>query len=995
MEYKADGTGTRYAAGEVVKAANVLPSNMTLYAEWDYDAEPTVTAEDHNTFTASAPLASKYLISKTQTTKPDSSTTGWSTTTTQDSSISTKETYYVWVQDADGKISSKYATITNYEITLMPGTGTTLSVKADNATTGTTIVSGNYVLDTTSVYPTGALDTGYNGLVIKKGTSTITNGSEQVISSDTVFITSASNNMLTFNDQTLDSGIYGTSYSSNEFVGATNGTGSYSYSLAGVYPTGTTISGRIISMPANTPAGTYEIEVIATDNNSGATATATMTITINKKALTIKANDQTIIYGNSVTSDPLYCTVTDGALVSNDQITGITLTPSTSDITESGLITPSAAVIKDLSNNPVTSNYEITYDDGLLKIRNASINFNSTGGTPVGGYFYTRKGVSGISNDGLYATTYTSAPPIPTKLGFTLKGWYTAETGGTKIKNSDFSFTGTAVTGYVTSNAWDVTEDKTIYAQWEADSLNFDNQTLNSVTYGTDYTSNSFEGASNGTGSYSYSLRSGYPENTTIDSTNRTISMPANTPAGTYNIIVAATDTVSGAITPATMTIVVNPKPVSVAWDVVTWIYDGNVHSTTATIDTGITGEYMSLDLDGLNSITNVGTSELTASCLVATSSCSNYTLSGTTNTLEVVPRTLTVTAANKSRYYSDANPELTYTYSNQATGETPGFTGTLSTNATTSSNIGSYTISKNTLALANGSGGFLASNYTMSFTGATLTVTRKPIATTGTCTYPVYDGSPKTLASGASHATYSANNTQTNVGASNYVITVTPAANYAFTDGSYSAKTVSCNIQKAALPAPSVSATLNNSSGSSRIIADSTKAQKIRYRIRITTNSGTTTYTDFATYNGTDYTYNISFLLASNYKNRNIYVEAQALNSTNINYNAESAVGTSSVINVVQIIVEDPLNNVPDEEYPTYLTGNAYKFVGTSATITARCRAKCNYFAKWKKKQSLTDNTWYDFSTCPVSSQNISNSCTFTVQNMEYNLGAFCSGCD
>ena len=45
-----------------------------------------------------------------------------------------------------------------------------------------------------------------------------------------------------------------------------------------------------------------------------------------------------------------------------------------------------------------------------------------------------------------------------------------------------------------------------------------------------------------------------------------------------------------------------------------TWTYDGNAHSTTATAATSVAGESMTLSISN-NSITNVGTQAVTASC--------------------------------------------------------------------------------------------------------------------------------------------------------------------------------------------------------------------------------------------------------------------------------------------------------------------------------------------------------------------------------------------
>ena len=88
----------------------------------------------------------------------------------------------------------------------------------------------------------------------------------------------------------------------------------------------------------------------------------------------------------------------------------------------------------------------------------------------------------------------------------------------------------------------------------------------------------------------------------------------------------------------------------------------------------------------------------------------------------------MTVTADNKSKDYGEANPSLTKSYSGNVSGETPAFTGLLTTSATTNSDAGTYDITKGTLALANNDP-FLASNYTMSFTKGTLTINKLDLA--------------------------------------------------------------------------------------------------------------------------------------------------------------------------------------------------------------------------------------------------------------------------
>jgi hypothetical protein len=96
--------------------------------------------------------------------------------------------------------------------------------------------------------------------------------------------------------------------------------------------------------------------------------------------------------------------------------------------------------------------------------------------------------------------------------------------------------------------------------------------------------------------------------------------------------------------------------------------------------------------------------------------------------TIEIAPATLTITADANTRTYGEANPALTYTVGSLVNGDTAEtvLTGALATTATASSPPGSYDITQGSLA-AN-------ANYTIRFTGATLTV-----AAAADNTYDIY----------------------------------------------------------------------------------------------------------------------------------------------------------------------------------------------------------------------------------------------------------------
>lgn len=95
-------------------------------------------------------------------------------------------------------------------------------------------------------------------------------------------------------------------------------------------------------------------------------ARAELDVTVGKRNVTITAKDQTIAYGSSISNTE----ITASGLVEGHSVSA-TLTPSTSDVTANGTITPGAAVITADGVN-VTANYNITYVTGKLVIQAAT-----------------------------------------------------------------------------------------------------------------------------------------------------------------------------------------------------------------------------------------------------------------------------------------------------------------------------------------------------------------------------------------------------------------------------------------------------------------------------------------------------------------------------------------------------------------------------------------------------------------------------------------------
>ena len=132
---------------------------------------------------------------------------------------------------------------------------------------------------------------------------------------------------------------------------------------------------------------------------------------------------------------------------------------------------------------------------------------------------------------------------------------------------------------------------------------------------------------------------------------------------------------------------------------------------------------------------TNVGTY-----IIISSLSNSNYDITYTNGTLTITPKAITVVANDVSKTYGDNNPNLTYSLDNNSSlvGEdslSSLISGSLNTNATTNSNVGSYTVSTSNLS-------DISSNYDITFNDGTLTITPKAITIYYEGIDKEYDGS-------------------------------------------------------------------------------------------------------------------------------------------------------------------------------------------------------------------------------------------------------------
>jgi murein DD-endopeptidase MepM/ murein hydrolase activator NlpD/lipopolysaccharide export system protein LptA len=199
------------------------------------------------------------------------------------------------------------------------------------------------------------------------------------------------------------------------------------------------------------------------------------------------------------------------------------------------------------------------------------------------------------------------------------------------------------------------------------------------------------------------------------DTLTGTLTRAVGENVGTYPIgkgTLTAGNNYNLTFVPANLTI--SAKPITVTADAKSKVYGATDPVLTYTFTPSLvrtdtfTGS-LSRDLGE-----NVGAYAITQGSLALSN---NYTLTFVGANLTITKKIITVTANAQSKVYGSTDPALTYTFTPElASGDT--FTGTLSRDS--GENVGAYAITQGTLALS--------SNYTLTFVGASLTITKKTI---------------------------------------------------------------------------------------------------------------------------------------------------------------------------------------------------------------------------------------------------------------------------
>jgi RHS repeat-associated protein len=223
------------------------------------------------------------------------------------------------------------------------------------------------------------------------------------------------------------------------------------------------------------------------------------------------------------------------------------------------------------------------------------------------------------------------------------------------------------------------------------------------ITYGTALSSTQLDATANVPGSFVYNPASG----TVLGAGSQTLSTTF-TPTDTTDYT-TATASVTLNVTKATPTITW-PPPAAIT-------YGTGLSSTQLDATANVPGSFVYNPASG----TVLGVGSQTLSTTFTPTDTTDYTTATTSVTLSVTKALLTVTANPASVTYGGTLPAFTATYSGFVNGDTfaSAVTGSpsLTTTATSSSPVGSYTITAAQGTLA-------AANYTFTFVNGTLTVT-------------------------------------------------------------------------------------------------------------------------------------------------------------------------------------------------------------------------------------------------------------------------------
>ena len=425
-------------------------------------------------------------------------------------------------------------------------------------------------------------------------------------------------NPINFANQTITK-TFSTGAQTAGITGASNGTGSYTYTekseknASGTATNYISISGTTINIAANTPAGTYTYVITATDNGSKVTKDATYTITIGKAAATNPTLSNTTLTYNGAAQ---YVTVSGGYggtiyyRTSTNNSSWGSWTTTKPSLTDVGTIYVQAYVAGDGNHNNTGATGSVTLRMNPKSVAvtwGITTTFNYNGGAQAP----TAAATSGVSGETINVTRTTA-----TNAGSYTSTASISSVSGGRANKSNYTLSG-----------------------------NTKAFTINKVSAGNPTLSNTTV-TYNGTAQY-VTVSGGYGGTIYYrTSTNNsswgswTTTKPSLTDVGTIYVqaYVAGDGNHNNTGTKGSVTLRMNPKSVAVTWGTTTFTYNGNAQAPTATATSGVNGETINVTR---TTATNAGSYTSTASISSVSggrAKAGNYTLTGTTKAFTINP---------------------------------------------------------------------------------------------------------------------------------------------------------------------------------------------------------------------------------------------------------------------------------------------------------------------------------------------------------------------
>ncbi len=460
---------------------------------------------------------------------------------------------------------------------------------------------------------------------------------------------------------------------------------------------GDTLSGTLsTSASSSANVGSYAI----TQGTLGASSNYAVTYTganlvVSARSVTVTADGKSMVYGDAVPS--LSYAVSGAGLVNGDALSGALTTGATSAANVGSYAITQGTL-------GASANYAVTYIGANVAITARPVTVVANGlsmvyGDTVPTLTYTVGGAGLVNGDTLSGALSTSASSSANV------GHYAIAQGTLGSSNYAISYAGADVA--ITVRPLTIAAD------------------AKSMVYG------------DGVPLLTYTVGgSGLVNGDALSGTLATTATSAAN-VGSYAITQGSLGASSNyAVTYAGANIAITARPLTIAADGKSMVYGDGVPLLTYTVGGSglVNGDTLSGTLaTGATSNANVGSYAITQGTLAASS---NYAVTYTGANIAITARPLTITADGKSMVYGDGVPLLTYSVGGSGLVNGDTLSGTLSTGATSTANVGSYAITQGTLAAS--------SNYAVTYTGANVAITPRALTVTADGQSMIYgDGVP------------------------------------------------------------------------------------------------------------------------------------------------------------------------------------------------------------------------------------------------------------